>query len=93
MTFGQLNALYRRHVQAHEHFEILAGIMASASANFGYRAPKAWATPATFGLDPQKRRVASREVSSPESQVEQLRGWYSCWLPPKASQKEELNAE
>ncbi len=60
LTLLDLDVLYRRHVQARDHLEMVAGIIASAIANFGFRASKKWAEPSDFGLDAGKRRSASK---------------------------------
>jgi hypothetical protein len=48
LTLRQLYALVDRHTQAREHLELLAGIVASVAANFGFNRPKEAFKPADF---------------------------------------------
>jgi hypothetical protein len=76
LTFRELHVLDLRHSQARKHNDLIAGILASAIANFGYRAPKEWVTPEDFGLatHPAKSRNTAG-ISSP-AQVATLRGFF-----------------
>lgn len=77
MTYGQISALYRRHVQAHDFSDYRAAIIASAIANYGFRTPKEMAQPWWFFPGLKKWFQSLKEERSPESQIELLRGWYS----------------
>ena len=55
----QFHSLWARHAQARDHLELLAGIMASTFANYGFASPKKALTPSDFNLGPHKRSTSS----------------------------------
>ncbi len=63
-------------MQTVQHQETIAGIIASAVANFGYARPKKWLNPSDFGLG--ARRVGSHR-SEPEQTPQQIAAEWRQW--------------
>jgi hypothetical protein len=67
-----LQALHERHARAREHSELLAGIIASVTANFSMASPKKALRPSDFGLGPKPK--TSRPSAPALTDAERLAG-------------------
>jgi hypothetical protein len=73
----KFDAIYRRHAQAREHLELLAGIVASVMANFSMGAPKKALRPSDFGLGPKPKTArASASSLTDADRVHELRKYF-----------------
>jgi hypothetical protein len=72
-----LQALHERHARAREHSELLAGIIASVTANFSMASPKKALRPSDFGLGPKpKTSRPSAPALTDAERVHELRNYF-----------------
>lgn len=91
----QLHAINARRERAHEREEILAGIIASAVANFSHLHGKRLWEPSDFGLGPKRKAVRVAGVSDEEN-ASQWRAFFGGMGAVKKKAEplqESLNAE
>jgi hypothetical protein len=89
LTPGELDAFYRRYVQAREREDLLVGILASAVVNFSFCAPKRQVGPEDFGLGLRSKpaRPRTRMITLSDAELaDQWRGFISSTgVGPKGS--------
>jgi hypothetical protein len=91
-----LFALHERHAQAREHSELLAGIIASVTANFSMASPKTPLKPSDFGLGPKlKTSLSSAPALTDAERVHELRSYFRglAGKPTETVKEENPDAE
>lgn len=97
MTLNQLGALHELHAQAREHYDLLAGMLASVVVNFSTYAPKKPTKPTDFvAIRAAKRAVYSVQAEPTQASVfEDCNRWRALGriAPLYCVRPEILNAE
>ena len=75
LTVRDFDVYYKRHIQALQGLSGLAGVVAAAVANFGFKSPQRWATPADFVNLKPSIRARKAKVTKDEDSVAELRAW------------------
>ena len=90
ITPAQLRALYDRHAQAREHLELLTGILASVTVNFGFCHPEKPMVPVDF-MPTRRARANAADRELPEDVKTELlrRQWRALAAAPKPTEGEQ----